>query len=105
MGRIYAHRVNSLDFEVQPTFNIRDTDLNDMLEDLGHFYGQAGYKLSVADLDVLILRLKDTDPMQAASFKRDRRWAELHRTEWVHYHVIGDDYDGEKDDDHLKDGT
>lgn len=101
MGRIFAHRVNAVDFEIQPTFDCQDVELNLLLEDeFSYFYTPAGYRLSLEDIDRLILLLKD-DPMQAASFKRDKLWAELHNTNWVHYHVIGDNYDGEFDDDHL----
>jgi len=90
MARVFAHRVNTIDFEIQPSFNILDTDLNDLLEGLDHHYSQAGYKLSVSDIETVILKIKDSDPMQAASFKRDLRWAKLHRTKWVMYTIIGD---------------
>jgi len=99
---IYAHRINVIDFEIQPSFNCEDDDLNEILEnEFSHFYTPAGYRLSLSDLDRLILLLKD-DPMQAASFKRDKLWAELRNTNFVHYHIIGDDYDGQPDDDHLE---
>jgi len=88
---VSLHRVNSIDFEIQPTFNVNDTEIIDLIEDeFGKWYCQAGYKLSVDDLNLLILKLKDSDPMAAASFKRDKLWAELHRTKWVLYTVIGD---------------
>lgn len=98
--RVFAHRVNTMDFEIQPSFDILDEDLEELIEtELGYHYTQAGYKLSIKDLDVLILKLKDTDPLQAASFQRDKLWAQLHRTKWVMYTIIGDsEWNGDYDE-------
>ena len=98
--RAYAHRIDQIDFNINPSFNVMDQDVVDLIEDtLGIHYSQAGYKFSVRELDELILASKDSDPMLCAVFKRDRRWAELHSTDWVSYTIVGDIYDGEPDAD------
>ncbi len=92
---VSAHRVNAVDFEIQPSFNVElDDHVIHLLEtEFDYYYSPAGYKLSITNLAFLIEKLQDDDPMVTASFKRDLLWAKMHNTNFVMYHIVGDTWE------------
>ena len=93
MSKIFAHRINTVDFDLNPTFDVEaEYELNTLLEEIGHHYSPGGYRLSIKDFDYLIDRVEC--PLLKGNLKRDRRWAEIRGLKYVHYYVIGDDWEG-----------
>ena len=87
---VSAHRINHVDFEVSPTFNlVLDTDVIDALEELGHWLQDIGYRIALEDLQTIINQCKDNE-LVCGHFKRDLRWAQIREKQYVYYHIIGD---------------
>ena len=90
MNTVSAHRVNSFDFEIQPSFNlILDDDVVNALESMGHYLEDLGYRLTLDEMQDLIDQVSDNS-LVVGHLKKDLRWAQLRKQKYVYYYLVGE---------------